>query len=76
MICRTNVLAASELMQRYPAFRLPPHFVGVVQPDGGFVEAEASIHAMLALAREERRGDSQRRDRPRGRAARQAACAS
>ncbi len=45
-----EVLAALDLMQRYPAFRLPPHFIGVVQPDGGFVEAEASIHAMLTLA--------------------------
>ena len=45
-----DVLAAPELMRRYPAFRLPPHFVGVVQPDGGFLEAEASVHALLALA--------------------------
>ena len=45
-----ELLAASELTRRYPAFRLPPHFVGVVQPDGGFVEAEASVQSMLALA--------------------------
>jgi sarcosine oxidase len=45
-----EVLAAPELMRRYPAFALPPHFVGVVQPDGGFIEAEASMQAMLALA--------------------------
>src|SRR5688572_8829224 len=31
-----ELLAASELTKRYPAFRLPPHFVGVAQPDGGF----------------------------------------
>ena len=36
-----ELIAAPELMRRYPAFRLPPHYVGVVQPDGGFVEAEA-----------------------------------
>ena len=45
-----ELLAASELTRRYPAFRLPPHFVGVVQPDGGFVEAEPSVRAMRALA--------------------------
>jgi sarcosine oxidase len=45
-----ELLAAHEIMRRFPAFRLPPAHVGVVQPDGGFVEAEASIHAMLALA--------------------------
>jgi sarcosine oxidase len=45
-----ELIAAPELMRRYPAFRLPPHYVGVVQPDGGFVEAEASVHALLALA--------------------------
>ena len=44
-------VAASELTRRYPAFRLPPHFVGVVQPDGGFIEAEASVQSLLALAR-------------------------
>jgi len=45
-----ELLAASELTRRYPAFRLPPHYVGVVQPDGGFVEAEASVQAFQALA--------------------------
>ena len=45
-----ELLAASELMRRYPAFRLPPHFVGVVQPHGGFLEAEASVQSLLALA--------------------------
>jgi sarcosine oxidase len=45
-----ELVAAPELMRRYPAFRLPPHYVGVVQPDGGFLEAEASVQALLALA--------------------------
>jgi sarcosine oxidase len=49
---RHDVLAAKELMRRFPAFRLPPQYVAVVQPDGGFVDAEPSIHAMLALARD------------------------
>jgi sarcosine oxidase len=47
---RHEVLAAEELMRWYPAFRLPPDYVAVVQPDGGFLEVEASIAAQVALA--------------------------
>ena len=46
-----EVLNAAELMRRYPAFRLPGEFVAVAQPDGGFVEAEPTVAAQLALAR-------------------------
>jgi sarcosine oxidase len=45
-----ELIAAPELMRRYPGFHLPPHYVGVVQADGGFLAAEASVQAMLALA--------------------------
>jgi sarcosine oxidase len=45
-----EVLDAQATMRRFPAFRLPPDFVGVAQPDGGFLEAEASVHALLQLA--------------------------
>jgi sarcosine oxidase len=45
-----EVLAAPELMRRFPAFRVPPDYVGVVQPDGGFLQAEPSIEAMVSLA--------------------------
>ncbi|NWG25959.1 MAG: N-methyl-L-tryptophan oxidase [Pseudorhodoplanes sp.] len=45
-----QVLDAGELMTRYPAFRVPPDFVGVVQPDGGYLEAEPAVAAMQALA--------------------------
>jgi sarcosine oxidase len=48
---RYELLSASELMRRIPAFQLPPQYQAVVQPDGGFLAAEPSIHAMLALAR-------------------------
>jgi sarcosine oxidase len=48
---RHEILAAAELMQRFPAFRVPPDHVGVVQPDGGYLEAESSIEAMVALAK-------------------------
>jgi sarcosine oxidase len=46
-----DLLAAPEVMRRYPAFRLPADFVGVAQRDGGFLAAEPSIDAMLDLAR-------------------------
>ena len=58
-----ELIAAPELMRRYPAFRLPPHYVGVVQPDGGFVEAEPSVQALLRAGAEARRRDSLWRDR-------------
>jgi sarcosine oxidase len=48
---RHEILAAPELMQRFPAFRVPADFLGVVQPEGGFLEAEPSIEAMVGLAR-------------------------
>lgn len=45
-----EVLDAAALMQRYPAFRLPGDFVGVVQSDGGYLEAEAAVQTHLDLA--------------------------
>jgi sarcosine oxidase len=45
-----DVLAAAELMRRFPAFRVPPEHVAVVQPDGGFLDVEPSIAAQIALA--------------------------
>ena len=47
---RHDVLSAKELMQRYPAFRLPEHFVAVLQPDGGYLAAERAVEALLARA--------------------------
>src|SRR2546428_7651347 len=41
---------APGLMKRFPAFRLPDNFVGVFQPDGGFVRAEAAVAALQGLA--------------------------
>jgi sarcosine oxidase len=46
-----EVLASGPLMRRFPAFRVPADFVGVLQPDGGFLLAEAGVHAQLALAK-------------------------
>lgn len=48
---RHELLSAEELMRRFPTFRLPAQYQAVVQPDGGFLAAEPSIHAMLALAK-------------------------
>jgi sarcosine oxidase len=45
-----EVLEASEVMRRYPAFAIPDDFVGVVQPDGGFLDAERGVAAHTALA--------------------------
>jgi len=45
-----EMLDAKEVMRRFPAFRIPDHYAGVVQPDGGFLEVEPSIEAMVALA--------------------------
>jgi sarcosine oxidase len=46
-----EILAGPELMRRYPAFAVPPSFVGVVQPAGGYLEAEPSVEAMVGLAK-------------------------
>jgi sarcosine oxidase len=47
-----EVMAANALMERYPAFHLPPDFIGVVQPDGGYLAAERCIAALLRQAKE------------------------
>jgi sarcosine oxidase len=39
-------------MKRFPAFRVPGDFVGVFQPDGGFVRAEPTVEVLQALARD------------------------
>jgi sarcosine oxidase len=45
-----EVIAAPELMHRFPAFSVPPDYIAVVQPDGGMLEAEGAVAAQLALA--------------------------
>ena len=47
-----EVLEAPSVMKRFPAFRLPGDFVGVFQPDGGFVRAEPTLEVLQALARD------------------------
>jgi len=45
-----EVLDAGAFMRRHDAFRLPPDFVAVLQPDGGYIEAAAAIEAQLRIA--------------------------
>src|SRR4030081_640277 len=45
-----EVLDAQGLMKRFPAFRVPADFIGVFQPDGGFVRAEPAVAALQGLA--------------------------
>jgi sarcosine oxidase len=45
-----EILDADQLMGRFPAFRVPSHFVGVLQPDGGFIEAAAALDTHIRLA--------------------------
>ncbi|HEY2136944.1 MAG TPA: N-methyl-L-tryptophan oxidase [Xanthobacteraceae bacterium] len=45
-----EVLDAAGVRRRYPAFRMPSHFVGVFQPEGGILAAEPAIRAQVALA--------------------------
>lgn len=47
---RHEVLNAKEFMQRFPAFRIPEDYVGVIQPNGGFIAAEAATRAHVQLA--------------------------
>jgi sarcosine oxidase len=63
-----EVLDAKEVMRRFPAFRIPDQYAGVVQPDGGFLDVEPSIAAMIALAKtagaEMRTGETVRAIKP------------
>jgi sarcosine oxidase len=45
-----EVLDAAALMARFPAFTLPREMVGVLQPDGGFLEVEPAIATFVARA--------------------------
>ncbi len=47
-----EILDAPCLRERFPAFRVPDDFVGVFQPEGGFVRAEQTVATFQALARD------------------------
>jgi len=46
-----QILGATTAMRRFPAFRLPDHFICVVQLDGGFVTVDAAMTAMIDQAK-------------------------
>ncbi len=46
-----EVLRASEVARRHPAWRLPPEFEAVYQPEAGFLPADRAILAHVTLAR-------------------------
>jgi sarcosine oxidase len=47
---RHEVLAASDLMRRFPQFELPADYVGVFQPDGGWLAVDSAFEAWISLA--------------------------
>src|SRR5262249_6045150 len=46
-----DIMDAAETMRRFPAFRIPENYVGVFQPDGGYLAVERTIAVQLALAK-------------------------
>jgi sarcosine oxidase len=48
---RHEILTSAQLRKRFPAYRLPAHYLAVFQPDGGFLLPERCIQAHLSLAR-------------------------
>lgn len=47
-----TVLHARQAMQQFPAFRLPPDYVAVLQPDGGYLLAERAVSTLAELAKD------------------------
>jgi sarcosine oxidase len=45
-----EVLDAAEINRRFPAFKVPPHWTGLYQPDGGFLRPELAIQQFVGLA--------------------------
>jgi sarcosine oxidase len=45
-----EMMDAAETMRRFPAFKIPSDYVGVFQPDGGFIAIEPAISVMLSQA--------------------------
>jgi sarcosine oxidase len=46
-----DVMDAEQINRRFPAFRLPSDWSGVLQPDGGFLRPERAIRLHCAMAR-------------------------
>jgi sarcosine oxidase len=46
-----EVLDAAEINRRFPAFKVPPHWTGLYQPEGGFLRPELAIQQFVGLAK-------------------------
>jgi sarcosine oxidase len=46
-----EILSRQQINQRFPAYRLPRQYAGILQPDGGFLDPERCIAAHLTLTR-------------------------
>ncbi len=47
-----EIMNAGEAMRRFPAFRIPPDYAAVFQPDGGYLAVEPSIAAMIGQTKQ------------------------
>jgi sarcosine oxidase len=45
-----EVLSSAEINRRFPAFRVPSHWTGLFQPEGGFLRPELAIQQFVGLA--------------------------
>lgn len=45
-----EIMSAAEITARFPAFEIPAGFIGVFQPDAGYLAAEAAVAAHVASA--------------------------
>ena len=49
-----QILDAAALTRRFPAFAVPPAYIGILQPDGGFLAAEEAVKAQIGCPRRRR----------------------
>jgi sarcosine oxidase len=47
-----NLLSAEEIRHRYPAFHVPDDFVGLLEPDAGYLDVDSAITGMQKKATE------------------------
>ena len=47
-----QTLSAEQIAQRWPEFRAPEGYVGVFEPDAGFLRSELAVASLIKLAKE------------------------
>ncbi|EOI3318349.1 TPA: N-methyl-L-tryptophan oxidase [Serratia marcescens] len=47
-----QTLSAEQIAQRWPEFRTPEGYVGVFEPDAGFLRSELAVASLIKLAKE------------------------